>query len=88
MRYKSLRSFATARSFFTTRRATRFFLASVSFATFFLACVSLDSARAGDEIELLSGAKVRGTLTQIDKAGRQVTFDATIGSKVSVYFEE
>jgi uncharacterized protein with FMN-binding domain len=38
-------------------------------------------ARAEDLIELLSGAKVQGTLSRIDKTKREVTFEALIGSK-------
>jgi len=39
------------------------------------------SAQASDLIELLSGARVRGKLTHINKAERKVTFQAIIGSK-------
>jgi hypothetical protein len=46
-----------------------------------LACLLPAVLRADDVIELLSGAKVQGKLTQIKKAERLITFEATIGSK-------
>ncbi len=48
---------------------------------FVLACLSQAAGRAEDVIELLSGAKVQGELMQIEKAKRQIAFQATIGSK-------
>lgn len=38
---------------------------------------------AEDEIEFLSGTKITGTVTRIDKAGMRVTFTAKIGTRVS-----
>src|SRR5689334_9749487 len=36
---------------------------------------------AADTIEFLSGTKAEGTITQIDKAAKKVTFETTIANK-------
>lgn len=41
------------------------------------------SLLAEDEIEFLSGAKITGQVTEIDKAGKKVTFAAQIGARTS-----
>ena len=38
-------------------------------------------ASAEDVVEFLSGAKAEGTVTKIDVAGKQITFESTIGGK-------
>ena len=50
---------------------------------FLLLIVSERTLLAQDEIEFLSGTKITGQVTQIDKAGKKVTFVAKIGTRTS-----
>jgi uncharacterized protein with FMN-binding domain len=47
----------------------------------FTLCLILAMPAAGDVVELLSGSRIEGEVTNIDKAGRQVTFRRMISGK-------
>ena len=48
-----------------------------------MSAVASLALQAEDEIEFLSGTKIKGQVVQIDKAGKKVTFAATIGTQTS-----
>ena len=47
----------------------------------FLVVLVLASTAAADVMELLSGAKLEGKVTKIDKAAQEVTFETTLGGR-------
>lgn len=49
--------------------------------TLMLACVLCPAIASADVVELLSGAKIEGSVTKIDKVGRQVTFTRMLNGK-------
>ena len=51
-------------------------------STLFVLLVLFSSAWAtADTMELLSGAKLEGKVTKIDKAAKEVTFETTLGGR-------